>query len=55
VTNNIKAGASLTTFISGFALKDASDNFLAGMRMASQRQLSIGNLIEIDNIESRVI
>jgi small-conductance mechanosensitive channel len=37
VTNKILAGAGLTTFIIGFALKDIGENFLAGILMAFQR------------------
>jgi small-conductance mechanosensitive channel len=36
VTNKILAGAGLTTFIIGFALKDIGENFL-GILMAFQR------------------
>lgn len=55
VTNKILAGAGLTTFIIGFALKDIGENFLAGILMAFQRPFRIGDLIQIDNIKGRVI
>jgi len=55
VTNKILAGAGLTTFIIGFALKDIGENFIAGILMAFQRPFKIGDLIEIDGIKGRVI
>ncbi|CAH8283201.1 putative transporter (transmembrane protein) [Mariniflexile fucanivorans] len=55
VTNKILAGAGLTTFIIGFALKDIGENFIAGILMAFQRPFRIGDLIEIDGIKGRVI
>jgi small-conductance mechanosensitive channel len=55
VTNKILAGAGLTTFIIGFALKDIGENFLAGILMAFQRPFRIGDLIQIDNVKGRVI
>ena len=55
VTNKILAGAGLTTFIIGFALKDIGENFLAGILMAFQRPFRIGDLIQIDSIKGRVI
>lgn len=55
VTNNILAGAGLTTFIIGFALKDIGENFIAGILMAFQRPFRIGDLIEIEGIKGRVV
>ncbi|WP_445734373.1 mechanosensitive ion channel family protein [Mariniflexile sp.] len=55
VTNKILAGAGLTTFIIGFALKDIGENFLAGILMAFQRPFRIGDLIQIGNIKGNVI
>ncbi|MDO7172318.1 mechanosensitive ion channel family protein [Mariniflexile sp. AS56] len=55
VTNKILAGAGLTTFIIGFALKDIGENFIAGILMAFQRPFRIGDLIEIDGVKGRVI
>ncbi len=55
VTNKVLAGAGLTTFIIGFALKDIGENFLAGILMAFQRPFRIGDLIQIDNVKGRVI
>lgn len=55
VTNKILAGAGLTTFIIGFALKDIGENFIAGILMAFQRPFRIGDLIEVEGIKGRVI
>ena len=54
ITNKILAGAGLTTFIVGFALKDIGENFLAGVLMAFQRPFRLGDLIEITGIKGRV-
>jgi small-conductance mechanosensitive channel len=55
LTNKILAGAGLTTFVIGFALKDIGENFLAGILMAFQRPFRIGDLIEIIGIKGNVI
>ena len=55
ITNKVLAGAGLTTFIIGFALKDIGENFLAGILMAFQRPFRIGDLIQIDNVKGTVI
>lgn len=55
VTNKILAGAGISTFIIGFALKDIGENFLAGILMAFSRPFRIGDLIQIDNVKGRVI
>jgi small conductance mechanosensitive channel len=54
-TNKILAGAGITTFVIGFALKDIGENFLAGILMAFQRPFKIGDLIQIVNIKGHVI
>ena len=54
VTDKILAGAGITTFIIGFALKDIGENFLAGILMAFRRPFKVGDLIEIENVKGRV-
>jgi small conductance mechanosensitive channel len=54
-TTKILAGAGLTTFIIGFALKDIGENFLAGIVMAFNRPFEMGDIIEIDREVGRVI
>src|SRR6218665_213062 len=41
VTDRILAGAGITTFIVGFALKDIGENFLAGILMAFRRPFKV--------------
>jgi len=55
LTTKILAGAGLTTFIIGFALKDIGENFLAGIVMAFNRPFEMGDIIEIDREVGRVI
>jgi small-conductance mechanosensitive channel len=46
ISNKILAGAGITTFIIGFALKDIGENFLSGLILAFSRPYKIGSLIE---------
>ncbi|VXC28668.1 Mechanosensitive ion channel protein MscS [Flavobacterium sp. 9AF] len=55
ITDKILAGAGITTFIIGFALKDIGENFLSGIIMAFKRPFRIGDLIEIDGHKGKVI
>lgn len=55
LTNKILAGAGITTFIVGFALKDIGENFLAGIIMAFRRPFKIGDLIEINGLRGSVL
>ena len=54
ITDKILAGAGITTFIIGFALKDIGENFLSGIIMAFKRPFRIGDLIEIDGFKGKV-
>ncbi|MCW3075949.1 MAG: mechanosensitive ion channel family protein, partial [Bacteroidetes bacterium] len=54
ISNKILAGAGITTFIIGFALKDIGENFLAGLILAFSRPYRVGNLIECVNIKGLV-
>jgi small conductance mechanosensitive channel len=54
VSNKILAGAGLTTFVVGFALKDIGENFLAGVILAFGRPYREGSLIECDGIKGTV-
>lgn len=53
-SNKLLAGAGLTTFIIGFALKDIGENFLAGIVLALNKPFRVGDIIEIDNIIGEV-
>jgi small-conductance mechanosensitive channel len=54
VSNKILAGAGITTFVVGFALKDIGENFLAGVILAFSRPYREGSLIECDGIKGTV-
>jgi small conductance mechanosensitive channel len=54
ISNKILAGAGITTFIVGFALKDIGENFLAGIILAFSRPYHQGSLIECNGIKGVV-
>jgi small conductance mechanosensitive channel len=54
VSNKILAGAGITTFVVGFALKDIGENFLAGIILAFSRPYRVGNLIECSDVKGVV-
>jgi small conductance mechanosensitive channel len=54
ISNKILAGAGLTTFIIGFALKDIGENFLSGLILAFSRPYRVGNLIECEEVKGIV-
>jgi len=54
ISNKILAGAGLTTFIVGFALKDIGENFLSGLILAFSRPYHVGNLIECTGVKGVV-
>ena len=54
ITDKILAGAGITTFLVGFALKDIGENFLAGIIMAFRRPFKVGDLIEVNNVKGKV-
>lgn len=51
----ILAGAGISAFILGFALKDIGENFLAGILLAFKRPFKIGDLVETQNVHGRII
>lgn len=55
ITNNILAGAGISTFVIGFALKDIGENFLAGILMAFNSPFRVGDLIEFQGLKGKVI
>lgn len=55
ITDKILAGAGITTFVVGFALKDIGENFLAGIIMAFRRPFRVGDLIEIQKLKGHVL
>lgn len=54
ISNKILAGAGITTFIVGFALKDIGENFLSGLILAFSRPYKVGSLIESDSVKGVV-
>lgn len=54
ISNKILAGAGITTFVVGFALKDIGENFLAGLILAFSRPYKVGNLIECESVKGVV-
>lgn len=54
ISNKILAGAGITTFIVGFALKDIGENFLSGLILAFSRPYRVGNLIECEEVKGIV-
>jgi small conductance mechanosensitive channel len=55
VTASILAGAGITAFIIGFALRDIGENFLAGIIMAFKRPFKVGDFVESGPIRGKVI
>jgi small conductance mechanosensitive channel len=48
------AGLGIIGFTVGFALKDISENFVAGLLLLLQRPFELGDVIEVDNYRGRV-
>jgi small-conductance mechanosensitive channel len=49
------AGAGISAFIIGFALKDIGENFLAGILLAFKRPFRVGDLVDIGGIRGTVL
>lgn len=49
------AGAGISAFIIGFALKDIGENFLAGILLAFKRPFTVGDIIESNAVKGKVI
>jgi small-conductance mechanosensitive channel len=54
ISDKILAGAGITTFVVGFALKDIGENFLSGLILAFSRPYKVDSLIECDGIKGVV-
>ncbi len=54
ITASILAGAGITAFIIGFALRDIGENFLAGIIMAFKRPFRVGDFVETTGIRGHV-
>ena len=55
ITAGILAGAGLTAFVIGFALRDIGENFLAGILMAFKRPFRVGDFVESGVIKGTVL
>lgn len=55
LVNSILAGAGISAFIIGFALKDIGENFLAGILLAFKRPFKVGDIIETNDVRGQVL
>jgi small conductance mechanosensitive channel len=55
ITASILAGAGITAFIIGFALRDIGENFLAGILLAFKRPFKVGDFVESGAIKGNVV
>ncbi len=54
VASGLLAGAGLSAFIVGFALKDIAENFLAGVVLAFNRPFSIRDTVKVRDLTGEV-
>ncbi|NUY80276.1 mechanosensitive ion channel [Flavobacterium sp. MAH-1] len=55
VASSILAGAGISAFVIGFALKDIGENFLAGILLAFKRPFTVGDIIESNGVRGKVM
>lgn len=55
VVSGLLAGAGISAFIIGFALKDIGENFLAGILLAFKRPFRVGDIVDINGIRGTVL
>ncbi|SDD28477.1 Mechanosensitive ion channel [Algoriphagus faecimaris] len=55
VVSGLLAGAGITAFVIGFALKDIGENFLAGILLAFKRPFRVGDVVDINGISGKVV
>lgn len=55
IASSILAGAGISAFIIGFALKDIGENFLAGILLAFKRPFTTGDIIESNGVKGKVM
>lgn len=55
IASSILAGAGISAFIIGFALKDIGENFLAGILLAFKRPFKIGDMVETNGVKGKVM
>ncbi|MAN87012.1 MAG: mechanosensitive ion channel protein MscS [Algoriphagus sp.] len=55
LVSGLLAGAGITAFVIGFALKDIGENFLAGILLAFIRPFKVGDTVDINGIRGVVL
>lgn len=55
IAKNLLAGAGISAFIIGFALKDIGENFLAGILLAFKRPFTVGDIVESNGVKGKVV
>jgi small-conductance mechanosensitive channel len=55
IASSILAGAGISAFVIGFALKDIGENFLAGILLAFKRPFTVGDIIESNGVRGKVL
>ncbi|MBD3581272.1 mechanosensitive ion channel family protein [Flavobacterium selenitireducens] len=55
MASSLLAGAGISAFVIGFALKDIGENFLAGILLAFKRPFSVGDIIESNGVKGKVL
>lgn len=55
IAGSILAGAGISAFVIGFALKDIGENFLAGILLAFKRPFTVGDIIESNGVKGKVM
>jgi small-conductance mechanosensitive channel len=55
VISGLLAGAGISAFIIGFALKDIGENFLAGIILAFKRPFRVGDIVDVSGIKGQVL
>ncbi|WP_287060499.1 mechanosensitive ion channel family protein [Algoriphagus sp.] len=55
LVSGLLAGAGITAFVIGFALKDIGENFLAGILLAFKRPFKVGDTVDINGIRGVVL
>ncbi len=51
----LMAGAGITAFVIGFALKDIGENFLSGILLAFKRPFKVGDIVDINGHRGKVV
>lgn len=55
VVTSVLAGAGISAFIIGFALKDIGENFLAGILLAFKRPFKVGDIVDVGGVSGQII